>query len=411
MPVPPVNKTETTSPRAAEGDSGAAGAQQTGSASKASKPSPPIAEPPGKAKLSSNHPEPNGQSMDDALEAYRLMLRIRRFEEKAGQLYGMGDIAGFCHLYIGQEAIAAGLSKVRQPGDRLITAYRNHGHALASGADVTAMMSELCGRASGLSEGKAGSVHLFWPDGGFYGGNGIVGGNVPIGAGLAFADRYNGNTSITWCIIGDAAMAQGQVFEAMQLAASLSLPIVFVIESNNPPLETDPADANHALAERGLAFGLKGVQVDGMDVEAVATAAIAAAESIRAGGQPCVIECKTKQYRGHSMADPGKYQAAAPTSSQHAAQDPISRMSEKLLRNGVLEDVLRNIDRAIRDEINAATAFAKSDGEPSEEQLVSDIRAKGRAGQTAYRRVHGEPSTDTLANAALKRQGASGGRA
>ncbi|MEO1283015.1 MAG: thiamine pyrophosphate-dependent enzyme [Pseudomonadota bacterium] len=348
------------------------------------------------------------ETLQVGLDAYRLMLRIRRFEEKAGQLYGMGDIAGFCHLYIGQEAVATGISMARQDGDRLVVAYRNHGHALASGADVTAMMSELCGRASGLSAGKAGSVHLFWPDGGFYGGNGVAGANAPIGAGLAFVDRYRGSGHVTWCVIGDAALDQGQVCEAMQLAALLKLPIVFVIENNNPVSDADDAhgptinaddgqagtrNTAVALRNRGLSFGIAGQTVDGMDVEAVAKAARVAANDVRVGGLPVIIECKTTQYRGHSMADPGKYRGASATSSQKAAQDPIARAGERLLRAGVAEDVLRDIDRQVRDEINAATAFAKSDGEPSADQLVSDIRAKGRAGQTAYRRIHGEPSS------------------
>lgn len=328
------------------------------------------------------------------IDAYRMMLKIRRFEEKAGQLYGMGYIAGFCHLYIGQEAVAAGLARARKPGDRTIAAYRNHGHLLACGADVPAVMAELCGRASGLSAGKAGSVHLFWPDGGFYGGHGIVGANAPLGVGLALADQYNGSDAVTWCVIGDAAVDQGQVSEAFLIAAEQRLPIVFVIENNAPVSTADvQSDGRKPLFSRGEAFGITGEAVDGMDIDAVTAAARQACADVRDGGGPRILECVTDRYRGHSMSDPGKYGGGdGPTRSQSAAFDPIARVRDRLLRNGVDEEALRDVDQVVRDEVNAATSFAQADGEPSPDQLVSDIRAKGRAGLTAYRRVHGEPS-------------------
>lgn len=331
-------------------------------------------------------------------QSYRDMLLIRRFEEKAGQLYGMGFIAGFCHLCIGQEAVAVGLARVRKQTDKTITAYRNHGHLIASGADITAVMAELCGRSSGLSAGKAGSVNLFWPEGGFYGGHGIVGANAPIGAGLAFAQAFEGKGGVTWCIVGDRAMDQGQVNEALILAAEWALPVVFVIE-NNADGEAVEADAGRGkpLFARGEAYGIQGERVDGMDCGAVAEAASRARRHAAEGHGPRILECVTVRYRGHSMSEPGKYGSSRgqrPTRSNAAESDPIARLGASLLAAGVSEDDLRAIDRSVRDEVNAATQFAQADGEPSSEQLVSDIRSKGRAGLTAYRRVHGEPSYD-----------------
>ncbi len=334
-----------------------------------------------------------GSVTDADRQAYRGMLLIRRFEEKAGQLYGMGFIAGFCHLCIGQEAIAIGLAAARGPADKTITAYRNHGHLIASGADITAVMAELCGRASGLSAGKAGSVNMFWPEGGFYGGHGIVGANAPIGAGLAFAQAYEGGGGVTWCILGDRAMDQGQVSEAMLLAANWSLPIVFVIENNADPADGEDTARGKPLHARGEALGIPGESVDGMDYTSVAEAATRARHYVAEGRGPCVLECVSARYRGHSMSEPGKYGAGrGPTRSNSAESDPIARLGAQLLKAGVSEDDLRAIDRSVRDEINAATQFAQADGEPSSEQLVADIRSKGRAGLTAYRRVHGEPT-------------------
>ncbi|MEL7048488.1 MAG: thiamine pyrophosphate-dependent enzyme [Pseudomonadota bacterium] len=332
-------------------------------------------------------------TLEDQIASYRLMLRIRRFEEKAGQLYGLGVIAGFCHLYIGQEAVAAGLARAWRDGDKTITAYRNHGHALAAGADVTAMMSELCGRSSGLSAGKAGSVHLFWPDGNFFGGHGAIGTNAALGAGLAFSDQYKNTGAVTWCIVGDRAVDHGQVSEAMVLASEWSLPIVFVIE-NNSDLNADETTsvAGAKLFQRGQSIGIEGRAVDGMDVDAVAHAAYDAAEDVRKHARPLILECRTMQYRGHSMSDPGKYRNSSATSSASTLEDPIAKLGHQLLHDGFAEENLREIDQIVRDEINAATTFAKSDGEPSADNLVSDIRAKARAGQTPYRRIHGETS-------------------
>lgn len=336
-------------------------------------------------------------------QAYRDMLLIRRFEEKAGQLYGMGFIAGFCHLCIGQEAVAVGIASARASGDKTITAYRNHGHLIASGADITAVMAELCGRSSGLSAGKAGSVNLFWPEGGFYGGHGIVGSNAPIGAGLAFAQSYEGKGGITWCILGDRAMDQGQVTEALLLSSRWTLPIVFVIE-NNADEPDAPDQPGRPLSDRGEPFGIPGERVDGMDHAIVAEAASRARHYVAEGRGPCILECVTVRYRGHSMSEPGKYGGGkGPTRSNSTDNDPIARLGARLLAAGVSEDDLRAIDRSVRDEVNAATQFAQDDGEPSSEQLVADIRSKGRAGLTAYRRVHGEP-----ANTAADEPGVSG---
>lgn len=339
---------------------------------------------------------PNGSApsasfgRDDELHAYREMLRIRRFEEKAGQLYGMGFIGGFCHLCIGQEAVVVGVQMALEPGDQTITSYRNHGHLLASGVPPQAIMAELTGRAEGQSAGKGGSVHMFAPDLGFYGGHGIVGANVPIGAGLAFANAYRGNANVCFCSLGDGAADQGQVFEAMRLAQLWSLPIVFVIENNAVALpetgagpDADPensasgseaAPASASLANRGAAFAIPGTVVDGMDVRAVKAAAERWGRRARDGGGPAVLEMRTQRYRGHSMAEPAKYAGGGGGARVQPARDPIERCRARILEGQLAsEDELREIDRAIRDEVSAAADFAQSAAEPDAVTLTTDV--------------------------------------
>jgi len=336
--------------------------------------------------------EPTAPSPDSDRAALRDMLLIRRFEEKAGQLYGMGFIAGYCHLCIGQEAVAVGLRMASSPGDTLITAYRNHGHVLAWGADPTAVFAELLGRADGLSGGKGGSMHLSDPGLGVYGGHGIVGANVPIGAGLAFASAYRKNAAINWCILGDAAADQGQVYETMAMAARWSLPMVFVIENNRPEEEagsapfpsgsinaeardTEPHAAPPPLAERGHAFAIPGYAVDGMDPHAVMTAARDAAHRARTGQGPTILEMRTQAYRGHSIADPAKYQGTAAGTPPGRTRDPIDIVKARLLRSGDPEDTLRSLDKDARDRVNAAARIAQSADEPAASELTTDCLA------------------------------------
>ena len=321
----------------------------------------------------SPHPE---FTPEDERAAYRDMLLIRRFEEKAGQLYGMGHIGGFCHLYIGQEAVATGIAMARRAGDQIIAAYRHHGHMLAAGIDARPIMAELLGRAAGISSGKGGSMHMFAPEHGFYGGHGIVGAQVPIGAGLALANRYRGGDGVCWCFLGDGAASQGQVYETMNMATLWRLPVIFVIENDT---EAGAFDCKVAaagtgavgsggtaadLSQRGRCFSIPGWQVDGMDVRAVRDAALRAAAWSRAGNGPFILEMLTERYRGHSMADPAKYQARDEAVARRAQQDPISLVKERLLAHDVSEAVLRQIDKDVRAIVAGACAFALDAPEP-----------------------------------------------
>ncbi len=314
-------------------------------------------------------------SKEDERQAYRTMLLIRRFEEKAGQLYGMGYIGGYCHLYIGQEAIVTGLKMASLPGDQTITAYRNHGHVLACGIEPRSLFAELTGRRSGVAGGKAGSMLMAAPEYGFYGGHGIIGANVPIGAGLAFANSYRDNGAVTWCFLGDAAADQGQVFETFAMATRWALPIVFVIENNRPGNEGPSGEP--ALAERGAAFSIPGAIVDGMDVQSVMGAGLAAADRARSGRGPTILEMRTQAYRGHSMADPAKYKPEDAAGPNPRERDPIELVSARLLRLGLAENDLREIDKEVRDIVNDAARFAQSDDEPDASQRDADVWANG----------------------------------
>lgn len=314
---------------------------------------------------------------DEERAAYRLMLLIRRFEEKAGQLYGMGHIGGFCHLYIGQEAVVTGLQMAAEPGDQVITAYRDHGHMLAVGMEARGVMAELFGRRSGYSKGKGGSMHMFSKSANFFGGHGIVGASVPLGAGLAFANKYRGNDHVTWCYFGDGASNQGQVYEVFNMAELWRLPVVFVIENNKYAMGTsiERSSATTDLSQRGRSFGIPGWQIDGMDVRAVKDAGKRAGEWSRAGNGPIILEMLTYRYRGHSMSDPAKYRTKEEVKDMRDHHDPITQVRQRMLDAGVSEDELRLVDRDVRQIVNDAAAFAQEDPEPDASELYRDVVA------------------------------------
>lgn len=314
-------------------------------------------------------------TVEEERAAYRLMLLIRRFEEKAGQLYGMGHIGGFCHLYIGQEAVVSGLQMALGPGDQVITAYRDHGHMLAAGMEARGVMAELLGRRSGYSKGKGGSMHMFSKGANFYGGHGIVGASVPLGAGLAFANQYRGNDRVAWCYFGDGAANQGQVYEAFNMAELWRLPVVFVIENNKYAMGTsiERSSATTDLSQRGRSFGIPGWQVDGMDVRAVHDSGKRAGEWTRAGNGPFILEMLTYRYRGHSMSDPAKYRTRQEVQDMREHHDPIAQVRARMLEAGVNDDELRNVDREVRAIVNDAAAFAQDDLEPDAAELYRDV--------------------------------------
>jgi pyruvate dehydrogenase E1 component alpha subunit len=316
---------------------------------------------------------------EEELAAYRDMLLIRRFEEKAGQLYGMGLIGGFCHLYIGQEAVVVGLQMAMIQGDQVITGYRDHGHMLAAGMDAKGVMAELTGRRSGYSHGKGGSMHMFSKEKHFYGGHGIVGAQVPLGTGLAFANKYrdNGNVSLTY--FGDGASNQGQVYESFNMAKLWGLPVVYVIENNQYGMGTSVqrASANSNLCQRGLSFDIPGEQVDGMDVRAVKAAGDRALEHARSGQGPIILEMLTYRYRGHSMSDPAKYRAKEEVQKMRTERDPIEQVRQRLEeKSWASEEDLKAIDREIRRVVNEAAEFAQADPEPDPSELWTDIYAE-----------------------------------
>ncbi|MCS6986619.1 MAG: pyruvate dehydrogenase (acetyl-transferring) E1 component subunit alpha [Sphingomonadaceae bacterium] len=312
---------------------------------------------------------------------YRLMLLIRRFEEKAGQLYGMGFIGGFCHLYIGQEAVVTGLQAALRPGlDSVVTGYRDHGHLLACGVPAHAVMAELTGRAAGVAKGKGGSMHMFSVPHRFYGGHGIVGAQVPIGAGLAFAHKYREDGGLALVYFGDGAANQGQVYETFNMAELWKLPVVFVIENNQYAMGTsvNRASAEDQLYRRGESFRIEGLQVDGMDVLAVRGAATVATDWVRSGRGPILLEMKTYRYRGHSMSDPAKYRSREEVSAVREHQDPIDRAARELVELGfATEDELKAIDREVRAEVAAAADFAEQAPEPDLAELFTDVTASG----------------------------------
>ncbi len=309
---------------------------------------------------------------------YRDMLLIRRFEEKAGQLYGMGLIGGFCHLYIGQEAVVVGLEAAAEEGDKRITSYRDHGHMLASGMDPKGVMAELTGREGGYSKGKGGSMHMFSRERHFYGGHGIVGAQVPLGAGLALADKYLGNDRVTFTYFGDGAANQGQVAETYNLAELWDLPVIFVIENNNYAMGTSMARSTRSktLYERGAAYGIEGEEVDGMDILAVKAAGERAVAHCRAGKGPYILEVKTYRYRGHSMSDPAKYRSREEVEKVRSERDPIEHVRQLLLTGShATEEELKDIDREIKEIVNEAVDFAKTSPEPDPAELWTDITA------------------------------------
>ena len=314
----------------------------------------------------------------DLLKFYRDMLLIRRFEEKAGQLYGMGLIGGFCHLYIGQEAVVVGLEAAARDGDKRITSYRDHGHMLACGMDPNGVMAELTGRSGGYSKGKGGSMHMFSKEKNFYGGHGIVGAQVPLGAGLAFADRYRENNCVTFTYFGDGAANQGQVYETFNMAALWKLPVIFVIENNQYAMGTaqERSTSSPEIYTRGEAFGIKGEAVDGMDVIAVKTAGEKAADYCRAGKGPYILEIKTYRYRGHSMSDPAKYRTREEVQKMRAQRDPIEAVRTLLVsEKHATDEEIKTIDKEIKEIINACAEYAKDSPEVSAEELWTDIYA------------------------------------
>ena len=314
----------------------------------------------------------------DLLKFYRDMLLIRRFEEKAGQLYGMGLIGGFCHLYIGQEAVVVGLEAAARDGDKRITSYRDHGHMLACGMDPNGVMAELTGRSGGYSKGKGGSMHMFSKEKNFYGGHGIVGAQVPLGAGLAFADRYRENNCVTFTYFGDGAANQGQVYETFNMAALWKLPVIFVIENNQYAMGTaqERSTSSPEIYTRGEAFGIKGEAVDGMDVLAVKTAGDKAADYCRAGKGPYILEIKTYRYRGHSMSDPAKYRTREEVQKMRAQRDPIEAVRTLLVsEKHATDEEIKTIDKEIKEIINACAEYAKDSPEVSAEELWTDIYA------------------------------------
>jgi len=315
-------------------------------------------------------------SKDDELKAYHDMLLIRRFEEKAGQMYGMGLIGGFCHLYIGQEAVVIGMQMTLKPGDEVITGYRDHGHMLACGMDPKGVMAELTGRRGGYSKGKGGSMHMFSVEKGFYGGHGIVAAQVPIGTGLAFANRYRGNDNVSLTYFGDGAANQGQVYESFNMAELWKLPVVYVIENNRYAMGTSVtrSSATTDLSRRGLSFNIPGEQVDGMDVRAVRAAGEKAVAWCREGRGPYILEMLTYRYRGHSMSDPAKYRSREEVQKMRTEHDPIEQVRTRLIGSGMAsEDELKKIDAAVRNLINEAAEFATNNPEPDPSELYTDV--------------------------------------
>ena len=329
-------------------------------------------------------PVPPDLSKEQELSAFRDMLLIRRFEEKAGQLYGMGLIGGFCHLYIGQEAVVVGMQMALKPGDEVITGYRDHGHMLACGMDPKGVMAELTGRRDGYSKGKGGSMHMFSVEKGFFGGHGIVGAQVPLGTGLAFANKYRGNDNVSLTYFGDGAANQGQVYESFNMAKLWKLPVVYVIENNQYGMGTSVARASATtnLSQRGRSHDIPGEQVDGMDVRAVKAAGEKAVKWCRAGNGPIILEMLTYRYRGHSMSDPAKYRPKEEVDKVRTEHDPIEQVRARLLaKKWATEDALKKIDTEVRAVVNEAAEFATHDAEPDPSELYTDVYAPSPAAQ------------------------------
>jgi len=319
----------------------------------------------------------NAFSTDDDVNAYRQMLLIRRFEEKAGQMYGMGLIGGFCHLYIGQEAVVTGMQMAIGEGDQVITSYRDHGHMLACGMDSKGVMAELTGREGGYSKGKGGSMHMFSREKNFYGGHGIVAAQVPLGTGLAFANKYRGNDRVSLTYFGEGAANQGQVYESFNMASLWKLPVIYIIENNQYAMGTSikrAAAKSEEMFARGAAFGIPGEQVDGMDVRAVFAAAEKAVAHCRSGKGPYILEMKTYRYRGHSMSDPAKYRTKEEVQKMRQDHDPIEQVKARLIGEGHRsEEDLKEIDKEIRAIVTEAADFAQTNPEPDPSELWTDI--------------------------------------
>ena len=333
------------------------------------------AEPPASNRERPNQPQPYEATRDELVEFYKQMLLIRRFEEKAGQLYGLGLIGGFCHLYIGQEAVAVGLQSALSDQDSVITGYRDHGHMLLCGIPPADVMAELTGRASGISKGKGGSMHMFSVEHKFYGGHGIVGAQVSLGTGLAFAHKYRGDGGIALSYFGDGAANQGQVYESFNMAELWGLPIIYVIENNQYAMGTsvNRASAEDQLYRRGESFRIPGIQVDGMDVLACRGAAEEALAWVRAGKGPIILEMKTYRYRGHSMSDPAKYRSREEVQAVRDKSDPIEHLKRLLAEQGVTEADLKTVETDIRRHVNEAADFAESTPEPQAAELYTDV--------------------------------------
>ena len=323
-----------------------------------------------------SEPKRHQASREELLEFYRQMLLIRRFEERAGQLYGLGLIGGFCHLYIGQEAVAVGIQSALKPGkDSVITGYRDHGHMLAYGIDPKVIMAELTGRAAGISKGKGGSMHMFSVEHGFYGGHGIVGAQVSLGTGLALKHQYSGDGGVCLSYFGDGAVNQGQVYESFNMAELWKLPVIYAIENNKYAMGTsiERASAEPLLYRRGESFRIPGIQVDGMDVLAVRGAAEVALEWTRSGKGPIILELMTYRYRGHSMSDPAKYRTREEVQGYREQHDPIDRAGHDLQALGVTEEELKAIDKEIKDIVVEAAKFAEEAPEPAPDELYTDV--------------------------------------
>jgi len=334
------------------------------------------------AKKTQSAPAANGKSnaaeftKEQDLSAYHDMLLIRRFEEKAGQLYGMGLIGGFCHLYIGQEAVVIGMQMALKDGDQVITGYRDHGHMLACGMDAKGVMAELTGRRGGYSKGKGGSMHMFSVEKAFYGGHGIVGAQVSLGTGLAFANHYRGNDHVCLTYFGDGAANQGQVYESFNMAELWKLPVIYIIENNRYAMGTSVlrSSAQMDFSKRGASFNIPGEQVDGMDVRAVKAAGDKAVAWCREGNGPYILEMQTYRYRGHSMSDPAKDRTRDEVEKVRSEQDPIEQVRQRILKNKwASEDELKQVDARVRAVVNESAEFATNDPEPEPAELYTDI--------------------------------------
>ncbi|WP_020593725.1 pyruvate dehydrogenase (acetyl-transferring) E1 component subunit alpha [Kiloniella laminariae] len=330
-------------------------------------------------KRSDSSALPSDVTNDLLLEFYREMLLIRRFEEKAGQMYGMGLIGGFCHLYIGQEAVVVGIQSALEDRDTIITSYRDHGHMLVCGMDPDGVMAELTGRSGGYSKGKGGSMHMFSEEKGFYGGHGIVGAQVPIGTGIAFAHKYLEENAVNVAYLGDGALNQGQVYESFNMASLWALPVVYVIENNRYGMgtSTERSSANSTeLYHRGHAYGIPGMQVDGMDVVAVREAAKIAVEHARSGKGPYIMEMMTYRYRGHSMSDPAKYRSKEEVQKVREERDPIERLRAVMLKQKAIDEAgMKEIDKEVKAIVSKSAEFAQSSPEPDPSELYTDVYA------------------------------------